>query len=93
MITKFENSTGNISLYPNPATNQAWVKYELDSPSNVKLTITDAIGKTVLVLLDDSQAKGKHKISFQTNSLQAGMYFFRLESENWAETKRLMIVK
>jgi hypothetical protein len=65
----------------------------LDRPAEVTLTIFDALGRVVSVLVDEQRTTGLHEISFDASSLSSGIYFYRLEAGAFSETKRFTLIK
>jgi hypothetical protein len=60
---------------------------------NVKLTVFDALGKEVAELLDKEMTLGIHKISFDAKNLASGIYFYRLQSGNYVEMKKMILLR
>lgn len=79
--------------YPNPFNPSTTISFELDNPTKVTLTIFDALGRTISVLLDDRRTSGLHEISFDASGLSSGIYFYRLETGAFFETKRFTLIK
>jgi len=77
--------------YPNPADQQTQITYELVSPSNVELKITDIQGRLVKTIYEGKRAPGKHNIRVETNDLKPGMYLYTLTTGNYTETKRMIV--
>ena len=66
--------------YPNPFNPQTTIRFELDSPGNVKLTVHDVTGRWVATLVDGHRDAGKHEVRFDASRLSSGAYLYRLES-------------
>jgi hypothetical protein len=79
--------------YPNPFNPITKIEYELPKTSKVTLSIYDLIGRLVLVLVDRIQLEGRYSVDLDSKNLSSGVYFYTMESENFRETKKLVIVK
>lgn len=87
------NIENNLNIYPNPMKNIGNIDYALDADSKVNLSVTDAMGKEVLSLINEHKPKGKHSIKFETNHLPEGVYFCKIKSGDFVQIQKLMIVK
>jgi hypothetical protein len=72
-------------MYPNPANGKVTLQLQEDT-NNAQVSITDMLGKTVLT----KNIKGMQS-ELNISSLQAGIYFVRLESGNKKEVQKLVI--
>lgn len=63
--------------YPNPATQRAVVPFDVASPSRVRLSVFDVLGREVAVLVDASLDVGRHEAVFDGAGMAAGVYFVR----------------
>ncbi len=71
-----------LSVYPNPFTNNASIIYQLTTNSKVDITLTDVLGKEIVLYANASQVSGRHEVSINTteSKLAKGMYFIKLET-------------
>ncbi len=81
-----------VSLFPNPANNEAKVKVSLENNASLSLTVIDIQGKVVLSTLEKEYTKGENEISLNTTSLINGEYFVKIISGNKANTIKLVII-
>ncbi|MFY9308162.1 MAG: N-acetylmuramoyl-L-alanine amidase [Bacteroidia bacterium] len=79
-----QSAVNSLSVYPNPFTNTSKITYQLSHASNVKVSLTDVLGKTLVLYNNPSQAPGKHDVNVNATELQLakGMYFVKLEVNN-----------
>ena len=66
-----------VSGYPNPFTDRLTVDYHLGSPAVVRLDVVDALGRSVVRLVDASQSAGEHTASWAAD-VASGVYLVRL---------------
>lgn len=82
----------SFSLFPNPSTGEATVKFRLDNASKVKLEILDVVGKSVMPSLLTDYSAGEQTISINKNkSLSKGIYFVNLEVNGSKLVRKLVI--
>jgi TctA family transporter len=79
--------------YPNPFNPSTEIKFSLPEASNVKLTIYDAIGKQVAVLVNDYLATGSYRYTWNASNLASGIYFYRIEAKNFNMVKKMVLLK
>lgn len=79
--------------YPNPFNPQTSINFSLPKSSFVKLKIYNAAGKVVSELINENKAAGNYSVMFDGTDLSSGVYFYSLESDNFRETKSMMLVK
>lgn len=75
-------AANGLSVYPNPFTNNTTITYQLNSTSKVDITLTDVLGKVIVLYANSDQASGKHEVLINSADLQLakGMYFVKLET-------------
>lgn len=79
--------------FPNPFNTETVISYQLSEVSNVRLMIYDLLGNEVSVLMNRQQSAGNHSITFNAVNLASGVYFYRLHSGNFVQTKKLVLMK
>ncbi|GMV00269.1 MAG: hypothetical protein AMXMBFR51_30010 [Ignavibacteriota bacterium] len=88
------NSSYTLSQnYPNPFNPTTAIEYYTAKSSQVKLVVYDMIGQIVQTLVNGEKASGSYEVVFNGNNLTSGVYFYRLEIANFAETKKMMLLK
>jgi hypothetical protein len=89
-------SLNNFTLeqnYPNPFNPTTTIGYVLQEKGSTKLTLMNAIGEEVAILVNEEQDKGYHKVDLNANNLPSGVYLYKLQSGNFTESKKLMLLK
>jgi len=79
--------------YPNPFNPSTQITFYLSRQSNVKLNVFDMLGREVAVLIDENQSPGTHHINFNAEDLPSGVYFYRLQTADFLETKKMILAK
>jgi endoglucanase len=80
--------------YPNPFNASTTIRFVLNQPSTVTLSIFDADGRRISALLDRKKAGvGSHEVRFDATSLPSGIYVYRIEAGGQRLTGRMTLVK
>ncbi len=79
--------------FPNPFNPSTAIRYDLPINSIVVLKIYDVLGREVETLVSQRQTAGSHFITFNASYLPSGVYFYRLESGTYHDTKKLILLK
>lgn len=79
--------------YPNPFNPSTTIQYELASPSEVKLRVFDVLGREVATLVNARQSAGRYRAEFNAAALSSGVYFYRLETQDFTQTRKMFLVK
>lgn len=79
--------------YPNPFNPTTTIKYSLPESGGVKIYLLDVLGNNLGELLNSKQKSGVHKIEFNAKNLSSGVYFYRIESNNFVQTKKMILLK
>lgn len=82
-----------VSNYPNPFNPTTKIQYALKFANNTKLIVYDVTGKEVANLVNGYQEKGKHEIEFDASKLSSGIYFYSIQSGEFVQTKKMMLLK
>jgi photosystem II stability/assembly factor-like uncharacterized protein/subtilisin-like proprotein convertase family protein len=86
--------------YPNPFNPSTKIKYTIPSVtlsevegSKVALKIYDVLGNEVATLVNEEQTAGTYEVEFDATLLTSGVYFYKLQSEFFIETKKMILIK
>jgi subtilisin-like proprotein convertase family protein len=79
--------------YPNPFNPSTKISFSIPKAGFTTLKIYDILGKEVATLINGMQTVGNHTIDFNASSLASGVYFYRLQSNDFVATKRMLLVK
>jgi len=60
---------------------------------NVKLTVYDILGREVTTLVNKIQKPGNYKVEFNAGSLSSGVYLYKLKTDNFIETKKMILLR
>ncbi|HMS64483.1 MAG TPA: T9SS type A sorting domain-containing protein [Ignavibacteria bacterium] len=79
--------------YPNPFNPVTRISYELRVTNYVSLKVFDVQGNEIMTLVSQNQNAGSYDVEFNGENLSSGMYFYRIETRNFTDTKRMILLK
>jgi len=79
--------------YPNPFQHQAHIPYDLKTTAHVTLEVYDMLGRSVAVLVDETQAAGRYETVFDASRLPSGMYIYGIRIGDYRAFKRMMLIR
>jgi len=79
--------------YPNPFNPRTTIRYSIPISQFVSLKVHDLLGNEVITLVQSVQQAGSHLAEFNAGSLSSGVYFYRITTGNFTETKKLVVLK
>ncbi len=84
--------------YPNPFNPSTTIKYSLPrgekrETSNVKLIVYDILGKDVRTLVNEKQNLGYYEITWDGTNQPSGVYFYKLDTGDYVETKKMVLLR
>ena len=96
MVTPIEFSLSDN--YPNPFNPSTSIDFSIAEPSVVDLSIYDASGRLVRTLVSENKGVGAYTVNWDgTNNngvtVSAGMYLYKINTESYVETKKMLLVK
>jgi len=79
--------------YPNPFNPSTVIKYAMSNRQYASLKVYNVLGNEVATLVNEVKEAGVYEIEFKAEGLPSGIYFYRLQAGNFAETKKLILLK
>ncbi len=79
--------------YPNPFNPSTRISFNLPKAGITKLEIIDLTGKSVAVLIDRNIQAGQQTVEFNVSNMASGIYFYRLTSGSFTESKKMLLIK
>ncbi len=84
--------------YPNPFNPSTKIKYSIPSVGTslmkfVQLKVYDMLGNEVATLVDEYRPAGSYEVEFDATDLSSGIYFYKLQTSNFIETKKMILMK
>ncbi|HEY9165236.1 MAG TPA: T9SS type A sorting domain-containing protein [Candidatus Kryptonia bacterium] len=79
--------------YPNPFNPSTVISYELPTNSIVVLKVFDVLGREAESLVNGRQTAGNHSVTFNASNLPSGVYFYRLSTQGYVKTMKMILCK
>ncbi len=79
--------------YPNPFNPTTRIRFSLPKTTEVQLTVYDMLGRRVETLVAGRRQAGRHEVTFRAEDLASGMYLYRLETDDFSQTRKMLLVK
>jgi hypothetical protein len=79
--------------YPNPFNPSTIINYSIPQSGNVTLRIYNILGQEVATVFQGFQKAGSYNANFDASRLASGTYFYRLQSGQFNETKKMLYIK
>ncbi len=103
-VSNDEETVHQFSLeqnYPNPFNPSTKIKYNIPSviaseakqSQLVTLKVYDVLGNEVATLVNEEKAAGSYEVEYRADRLTSGIYFYKLQTGNFVETKKMLLLK
>lgn len=88
-----ENSFKLEQNYPNPFNPATVLKFNISKPEFVNLTIYNLIGQKVQTVVNEFLSAGNYKYNVDASNLESGIYFYKLETRSFSQTRKMTLIK
>jgi serine protease AprX len=79
--------------YPNPFNPVTKIKFDIAKQTNAKLVVYDITGRVIETIVNELLGAGRYEMAFDASHLSSGVYFYKLETNDYIETKKMLLVK
>lgn len=79
--------------YPNPFNPNTKIKFTIPNSEKVQIKVCDILGKEIETLLNEFRQAGTYEIEFSASNLPSGIYFYRMISGSYSETKKMILLR
>ena len=79
--------------YPNPFNPSTQIQYALPEATQVTLEVFNSVGQKVMELVNGQQSAGYHTATFNASGLSSGVYFYKLSTSSFINTKKMLLIK
>lgn len=79
--------------YPNPFNPETKIKFDIPQAGNVKLAVYNILGEQVAILYNGFLNYGRFESAWNASQFASGVYFYKLETENFVSIKKLVLLK
>lgn len=82
-----------LQNYPNPFNPITTIEYSIIKSTNVRLSVYDIDGRLLKVLVDQKLSEGNYKTSFDGTGFASGVYIYKIETDEFASAKKMILMK
>jgi hypothetical protein len=79
--------------HPNPFNPTTQINFSIPEVAKVSITVFNALGQVVAELTNREYSIGNHSVEFNASNLTSGIYFYRLNSAKYSETRKMLLIK
>ena len=79
--------------YPNPFNPTTTITYSVAKTSNTKIVVYDILGNEIKTLVNEVKSPGKYSVNFDGENLSSGTYFYKIITDNFIQTKKMILLK
>ncbi|MDI6767728.1 MAG: T9SS type A sorting domain-containing protein [Bacteroidota bacterium] len=89
----FPDNNQLLQNYPNPFNARTNISFELSHSSSVSLRIYNLLGNEISTLLNEQKPAGIYNIELNAEGLPSGIYYYRLQTGKYFETKKMLLIR
>jgi hypothetical protein len=79
--------------YPNPFNASTVISFGLPMDSHVRLDVFNILGQRVTTLKDEFMPAGRHSVNWKDDQIASGVYFYRLQTDEFTQTRKMTLMK
>ena len=79
--------------FPNPFNPTTNIQYSVGKVQHVSLKVYDILGNEITTLVNEVKIKGIYTVKFNGANLASGIYFYKLQTESYSETRKMLLMK
>jgi len=79
--------------YPNPFNSSSVIRYSVPQSSNVVIKVFDVLGNEIETLVTEEKPAGTYELTWYSESLPSGVYFYQLKAGEFVQTKKMILLK
>jgi hypothetical protein len=90
-----KSSTGRVITqnYPNPFNSSTTIKYSLTRNTRTEIAVFDLLGHKLATLVNEYRNAGTHRVAWDASGLPAGVYMYRLRTDDFVVSKKMKLIK
>lgn len=92
-IVEIPSSFSLAQNFPNPFNPTTTIEFSLPKSGVVTLAVFNILGEQVKTLINEERSAGKQSVNFNANNFASGVYFYRLQTGNLVQTKKMLLLK
>ena len=79
--------------YPNPFNPETSIEFDVPEPSFIKLSVIDLTGREVEILVNENLLPGKYQVNWNATGYSSGVYFYKLITNGFVQTRKMILNK
>ena len=79
--------------YPNPFNPETKINFSVPKLSNIKIVVYDNLGREMQTLVNEQLSPGTYSVTWNASNYPSGVYFYRLTTQDYTETKKMILIK
>jgi hypothetical protein len=79
--------------YPNPFNPTTVINYQIPVSSHVLIKVFDVLGREVKIILNEVKEAGSHSISFDASALSSGVYFYKMSTSTFVQSRQMVLMR
>lgn len=79
--------------YPNPFNPTTTISYDIARSADFSLTVHDVLGREIRVLVSALMPPGSNEVTFNASGLPSGVYFYRLATKDYTQTRQMVLFR
>ena len=79
--------------YPNPFNPSTTIRFSIPEESFVTIKVFNTLGEEITTLINENIIAGNYEVDFDASKLPSGIYFYKLQSETFVETKKMVLMR
>ena len=102
-VTGFDDAEKNLTIiprefdliqnYPNPFNPTTVIEFSLPVKSKIELSVYNLLGEKIVTLINEEKDAGKYQVLFNAINLSSGIYFYKLQANDFIQTKKMILLK
>ncbi|MGZ6539843.1 MAG: T9SS type A sorting domain-containing protein, partial [Bacteroidia bacterium] len=85
------NESVSLNVFPNPVTDNINVAFNLNQSENISMNLFSVDGKLIRTFENKTIDQGYFNQTYSTEGISKGIYFLRLSSNNFSESKKILV--
>jgi hypothetical protein len=79
--------------FPNPFNPGTTISYQIPAQGHVTLKVFDVLGREIATLVNKDQIAGYKSVTWDASNIPSGLYFYRLQTKDFTQTRKLLLMK
>jgi hypothetical protein len=79
--------------FPNPFNATTTIKYSVAKGGKVSIKIYDILGRQIMTIVNEYKDPGYYTIHLNAEKFASGLYFYRMETGNYSNTRKFLLIK